>query len=133
MSDASETTNVIPPTKVAEAAEPARGGDELAHERINHLSHRVGIVERMLQRAHELIAELRKTVVAKVDHAAEAVAGAAGAVAAVAPPPVAQVAGAVEKIAGAVADLIPCPEHPDAPQTPNGCTAAGCTFSPPAR
>jgi len=21
-----------------------------------------------------------------------------------------------------------CPDHPDAPQTENGCTAAGCTF-----
>jgi hypothetical protein len=23
-----------------------------------------------------------------------------------------------------------CPEHPKAPQTPNGCTAEGCTFAP---
>lgn len=27
-------------------------------------------------------------------------------------------------------DAPKCPNHPDAPQTANGCTVAGCTFSP---
>lgn len=43
-----------------------------------------------------------------------------------APPPAAK-KPALEIIEGAE----PCPKHPDAPQTANGCTASGCSYSAP--
>lgn len=47
-------------------------------------------------------------------------------------PGAAAVIGAVDGAKAAIEtiDGVICPKHPDAPQTANGCTAAGCTVGP---
>jgi hypothetical protein len=115
MDSAEETTNPAPT--------PARPDP---HDRIDDVHRRIDSLEDKLR-------HVWKSVEGLIERGARFVHGAAAAVAHATPAPISSAAHAVEDAAEMVEELLACPDHPDAKQTPNGCTAEGCTFSPPAR
>lgn len=81
----------------------------------------IGAIHKRLAQLEEFVKHLVDKVEALFSVAAPAAAAVAEAVA-----PTSAAARVLEMIA----DAVPCPDHPKAPQTANGCTAEGCTFSP---
>jgi len=79
-----------------------------------------------LHKRLDQVEEFFKHLVEKVESMIGVAAPAAAAVAAVVAP-----SSTAARVLETIADAVPCPDHPEAPQTANGCTAAGCTFSPP--
>lgn len=122
---ADATPLALPPAPDAPAAQSGGSLDELrslaqqAHRRIDGFRIDFAALAVRVVSLEEKIAALVERTVARGAAVVEQVAT-------VAPAPVAAVERVVQAVVGAA-----CPDHPDAVQSVNGCTAAGCAYLSP--